>query len=823
MTDMDVSLRLRLVNQLSRPAEEAERDLKDLKKAAEQLGRTKGGDGLAQGLADVGRKAEAAKAGIKGIEEKADQLRQAIGRTGSGFDTFKADAAKAEASIAGIKDKADNARLAISRIGEGFGNLKADAMNVEGGLQGIQQQAAATKAAIGRMGDGAFQTLTGDAAKAEAAIRQIGTAADAAEGKLRGLRTGGVVPGARGQTGLPRTGGGMMSTVEGAVDQFGVPLAIGAGGAYLAGAVPAGIVVAGGAAVSAAAGDEFTSDNLRVLGEYSGEDQARYDRIMAGIGARKGVGTGGAMSVFGKLMAGGLDAEGAAATTEAAIMFGKATQASPEDAARTTIALRNTFGIGTDDIMGAYDAMAMGGKAGEFEVPDMAKNFPSIASKMAALGEGGLSGTRLLVALGQSIRKTAGTSDEASTNFENMLGKFRSPDFIKNAKGYGINVPKTLTEAEKAGGSPVMALLEEIQKKVGNDGFKLAKLMPDVQSLAGLEASLNGLQDVKKLMDDMESAPGTVMNDFTTATDNASSAFDRFTANIAAKAKFLAAYALPPLTAAMNGLSDAMEGDSEPQQIIAPENASGDVKAQIHAANDRGARMNRFFENLFGFEKSDTSRRLDTVDAYRQYGLTRMEGERGGPSVWKRFMLGDAAYDALPSRARTGTGGGGGWGDESEKGFSFRDHVRQTLGRGPKKIDPAISGDVPSALGSNFGGAAEKAMGSYNEALAAEGEKAKVEAQSIADYIKSILGFTVSPTIKPTFVSPDGGGSGSVPAGGGTGQQSSVQNSSSNFKLTQNISSPNSRVAAIRSQREANRSVRMAQSRALGDIGPRTA
>ena len=34
MTDMDVSLRLRLVNQLSRPAEEAERDLKDLKKAA---------------------------------------------------------------------------------------------------------------------------------------------------------------------------------------------------------------------------------------------------------------------------------------------------------------------------------------------------------------------------------------------------------------------------------------------------------------------------------------------------------------------------------------------------------------------------------------------------------------------------------------------------------------------------------------------------------------------------------------------------------------------------------------------------------------------
>lgn len=37
MSDLDVALRLRLVNQLSGPAEQAERDLKELQQAAERL------------------------------------------------------------------------------------------------------------------------------------------------------------------------------------------------------------------------------------------------------------------------------------------------------------------------------------------------------------------------------------------------------------------------------------------------------------------------------------------------------------------------------------------------------------------------------------------------------------------------------------------------------------------------------------------------------------------------------------------------------------------------------------------------------------------
>lgn len=735
MSDLDVSLRLRLVNQLSRPAEEAERDLKELKKAAEQLGRTGSAGGLAGDLGRVGKEADNAKAKLGAVEKEAADLRRTLGRVDDG-------------ALANLKSDADGARRAIGAIGD---------------------EANEARRKLGQLDDNALAGLKSDARAAETAIEQIGKAAGTTQERLKQLQMQGRgISGAHGNAGVPGRRGGLFGETAGAAfDRLGgdAYLPLGAGAAYMAGGVIASGGVVAGAAIRAAAGDELTSDNLRVLGEYSAEDQARYDRIMAGIGARKGTGTGGAMNVFGRLMAGGLDAEGAAASTEAAIMFGKATQASPEDAARTTIALRNTFGIGTDDIMGAYDAMAMGGKAGEFEVPDMAKNFPSIASKMAALGEGGLSGTRLLVALGQSIRKTAGTSDQASTNFENMLGKFRSQDFIKNAEGFGIDVEKTVKGANAAGKSPVMALLEEIQGKVGTDGFKLAKLMPDVEARAGLEASLNGLKDVKKLMTDMEAAPGTVMKDFATATENASSAFDRFTANIAAKAKFLAAYALPPLTDAMNALSDAMEGDREPQQIKAPDDASGAVKDQIHAANDRGARMNRFFENLFGFEKSDASKRLDTIDAYRQYGQSRNEGERGGPSAWRRWLLGSGA----------------------EPGFDHRENFGI-------KLRPT----------------AENSMSDYNAALTSEGAKAEGIAQGIAESIKSILGFTVSPTITPSYVPAGGAGEkhGAVqqPAGGGT-------------KLTQNIYSPNAKHAAMRSVKEQNRAFRQAQARSYAGTG----
>lgn len=70
---MDVSLRLRLENQLSKEAQKAEKDLKDLGKAAKKLGGNSS-DRFERDLADVGNKARRATTDVDRLNEQARKL-----------------------------------------------------------------------------------------------------------------------------------------------------------------------------------------------------------------------------------------------------------------------------------------------------------------------------------------------------------------------------------------------------------------------------------------------------------------------------------------------------------------------------------------------------------------------------------------------------------------------------------------------------------------------------------------------------------------------------------------------------------------------------
>lgn len=70
---MDVSLRLRLENQLSREAQKAEKDLKDLGKAAKKLGGNSS-DRFERDLSDVGSKARRARTEIDKLNDRARKL-----------------------------------------------------------------------------------------------------------------------------------------------------------------------------------------------------------------------------------------------------------------------------------------------------------------------------------------------------------------------------------------------------------------------------------------------------------------------------------------------------------------------------------------------------------------------------------------------------------------------------------------------------------------------------------------------------------------------------------------------------------------------------
>ncbi|MDH0908804.1 phage tail tape measure protein [Rhizobium pusense] len=759
MSTMDVSLRLRLLNQLSRPAGEAERDLKDLKKTAEQLGRVKGGDTLSRGLVDVGRKADAAKTKLGQIEKEADQLRRAIGKTGSGFSNFKTDAAKAETSLAKTKDRADNTRLAIARIGDGFGNLKADAISAEASLKGIEQQSNVTRAAIGRIGDGAFASLKTDAVAAESAIKQIGTAADAADAKLRSLR--GWSAGGRGPHSGVGAPGTRMSTIEGAVDQFGLPVAIGAGGAYLAGALPAGAAVVGGAAINAAAGDEQRSDALRVTGEYDEAEQKRIDAILGLSGAKRGVGNAKAQETFGTLISNGVDAKDAATMTDRVIKVGKATGSDPVDVASTTVSLREIMGIAPDKMMNAYESIAVGGKLGKFEVKDVAQHGPSLFAAMANQGSKGMDSVRLTTAIAQSIARVSGSNDEAATSFEAMLTDMVSPDVADRfEKTYGKNIYDIRKNAIANGEDPVIASLRAYKSAVGGDEAKTRDLFRNSKAYEGYAAVFGDFDLILQRMEQMKNAGGVIDKDYEINTGNFNSQKDRLTSNLALNIKTLAAPLLPLLTTMAEKTSSAMETARQNEQnnplTVAPS---------------------------YGILEWLTKLAVDP-------------GGEGRPSSFKRFFLGDAADPDFNLRQHMGIGGRPG-GD---------------LGTSTGAIP------VPTPRPNEFGQAAKEGMAAYNSALSSEGEAAKAEASSIADYIKSVLGFTVSPTISPTFVPPAG-----APAAPPAAEKHSSLQQSSNVRLTQNISSPNAKLAAVKARREQSRAIEQARSRSFYDLGPRLA
>lgn len=522
MTDLDVSLRLRLENQLSRPAETAEKDLKELQKTVEKLGKTKGGDGLAQDLKDAGRSANKASSEIEDMRRK----------------------------LGSVETQGNQAKGAISRIAD---------------------EARQAKSAIGQLDNNAFAGLKADAKQAEEAIDRIGSAARRVHSSVpRGLSGPTPVPhgGNPAHGPMSRPPGSLSTAFGAAYDSLGVDgfVVLGSGAAYAAGSgVAAGAVVAG-ATVKSAADAEFGSDQLAVTGGYDEKQQAATDKLLRNIGARRGIGELGAQKVYGAMIAGGIDPKRAAGATDKAAVLAKAANADPVDVAAMTIAMMDNMGITGDKMDAAYDAAFFGANAGKFEMKDMAGNLPILLAGASANKSKGLDGLKLIIAAAQSVVKSSGSPDEATTNMKGLFSDLLAPGVMKDLKDeFGINVSRTKERAAKKGEDPLLAIIEEINSKVGPDAEKLGKVFRNQQGATALMAMLNDLPAIKKMMEDMGNSAGSVDKGYDRATGNVNSQYDRFASNIAKKAKAYAEPLLPFIQDVLRKASEQME--KSPEQV----------------------------------------------------------------------------------------------------------------------------------------------------------------------------------------------------------------------------------------------------------------
>ncbi|EEX3085181.1 phage tail tape measure protein [Escherichia coli] len=217
--------------------------------------------------------------------------------------------------------------------------------------------------------------------------------------------------------------------------------------------------------------------------------------------------------------------------------YATASGASPVDLAKIAIKGKQVFGFSDEDIPDVLNMAIAAGKAGGFELSDMARWLPAQLAAAQAAGMKGKDDFARILALNEVSAITAGSSDEAGNNVVNLLAKLTSKDIETAAAGIdlngkGIDLPGTLTEAREKGLDPVETLslvidkvaakdkrYTDLQKKLASttdkgekaaiyesmtkilEGFAVGKLVADRQALMALVAYRNNPEYRKRVED----------------------------------------------------------------------------------------------------------------------------------------------------------------------------------------------------------------------------------------------------------------------------------------------------------------------------------
>lgn len=195
--------------------------------------------------------------------------------------------------------------------------------------------------------------------------------------------------------------------------------------------------------------------------------------------------------------------------------------------ATTADAISGAFGIAAGKMERAFDIIAAGGKAGKFELKDMAAQLPSLAPAFAALGYKGEEGLKRLTAAAQTVRMEVGSSGEAATSLMDVLTKMQSETVSNNFKKFGMNIRREMDKAKKNGEDTLEAFIRLSKKAVKGDLSKLPQLFTDKQMLIGMRALINHTGEFRDLLKSLGDAAGTVRGDIKRLSEDAQGDFDR--------------------------------------------------------------------------------------------------------------------------------------------------------------------------------------------------------------------------------------------------------------------------------------------------------
>ena len=327
------------------------------------------------------------------------------------------------------------------------------------------------------------------------------------------------------------------------------------------------------------------------------------------------------------------------------------------DIAKTADSVGSNFKIAGREMQTAFDIMAAGGKAGQFELKDMSQYLPELAPAAAAAGFTGTRGLSQLVSMMQVVRKGSGSSSAAFDSMNNILQKMESQETQTKFKKFGVDLAAGMAKGRKEGRNLVEVFEELTARAVKGDLSKLPQLFTDLQFARGMRALMTYRGEWQKLDKVISStAAGTVARDLTRVTNDARAQIDRmFSAieNRAVQLGGLLAKVILPLDEAAKRIE---RGENQTvnriQEFARFTNANVIAKAEISGAADRNEYDPEFRKLVDARKEMLTREAIEKERARLADEIAKLEGKKaeitgnsgkGGMFDWLR---GDTSRDA---------------------------------------------------------------------------------------------------------------------------------------------------------------------------------
>jgi len=236
-----------------------------------------------------------------------------------------------------------------------------------------------------------------------------------------------------------------------------------------------------------------------------------------------------AITAVDTLVSSGLSLKEAMDFLPSVLATAQASGSATEDIANTAIKASSALKIEASQMQRAFDIMVMGGKAGQFELKDMATYIPELANSFASLGYTGEEGLKQLIAMLQTIREDTGSASAAATQAQNIFGKMYNDDTAKKFAKFGIDLRKELKAARVQGEGAVQAFVRLSQEAIKGDLSKLPQLFTEQEFRLGMQSLITSADSWKSFLESVNSADvdGTVFRDLKRVTEDAQASLDR--------------------------------------------------------------------------------------------------------------------------------------------------------------------------------------------------------------------------------------------------------------------------------------------------------